>query len=402
MENDTMKIKLPAICGHQGKKVAVYQACISPFDLKAFIGHDPRSRSWKSLNEVTKRLYEFIQRKTNPHRHQQLAEYIDKRILNDGIISGALPAISIGCATTVEFNHIDGHPNIGTIEIGADVNRLVFDGLARVTAILNMLDNSAGDAKAIRRLKDLTIPVTLYAPRSVYMDSNSETFDRRTLAQLFFDFNVMRTNVTGLQARGKDSASPYVQIARDILSLKCFELPKSKKKDKKQGRHHGLFNEEKATRFVRAALEDVSVHSSMTKRVSAPIVTSKNWKEFLNNMEVFWTRIAHNLGDKFQHPDSVMFTQHGFASIAGQIYRESPDRGHFERLSEDKIIRLADAVSSIDWMRTNSDWVGVMLAGKEGEDGKIIGGAMLGGAGIKTTAEYVTEKTESYLFASRH
>lgn len=396
----TMKIELsvPAIRALQGS-VAVYQAQIEPSQLLNFLGHDPRSRNWPKLQKSNKeihRIYQTIQRTTHFNRVSALISYFRTRVCGDNKIPGAIPAISVGTETAPNFDPIPGCPvEIGKLRLDDKSLRIIFDGLGRTTALLDILEANAkalkeGQTELVTNIDAMTIPVTIYAPSSGRMGVTE-------LAQLFYDFNVMRAPVTSKQARGKDSASPYTQVGRALAEVP--ELKRMLMRFTAAKRQRFALNEERMARIVRGVAEGIGVGAPVTQRSKAPNLTTKNVVEYTIKMQEFFAHFAKKMGSSFYDHSGVHVIQAGYNAIALILHTKS--HGRFDLLSSTEIKLYAEAMASIDWSRSNTDWIGVVFAAREDGNGEHEITGVMGGSASSPANAYINERFTEYLVSKK-
>src|SRR5262249_4445965 len=96
IDTTQLTIRIAAVQGAYGHRLATYATQISPRSLEAFLGHDPRSRFWKKLDPELENIYAQLQRTTKPERLRLIEGYIRKRFTEHAVVLGAFPAISVG------------------------------------------------------------------------------------------------------------------------------------------------------------------------------------------------------------------------------------------------------------------------------------------------------------------
>jgi len=123
------------------------------------LGHDPRSKHWKRLPDEQRKIYEFLQRKTDKNRRDGVAGYIEERFGENQIAIGAFPAISIAFQQPADFVPSAENSAVGILNVDIAPNnvRILIDGLARATGALDLADEQLGDL-----LQHFTFPVTIY------------------------------------------------------------------------------------------------------------------------------------------------------------------------------------------------------------------------------------------------
>src|SRR5215467_8566554 len=152
----------PAIRSSQEDGLECYLLSLRPSLLFSFLRHDPRSSHWKSLTPWLRGIYE-----TKAARIAALEGYIINRMMDPNKF-GALPPISV-----IQFQPFDAsslQPISGLMyqieDSDAEVDRVLIDGLARVTAAQDVrerlqVENPAAFDKFNNTFR---FTVALYAP----------------------------------------------------------------------------------------------------------------------------------------------------------------------------------------------------------------------------------------------
>ena len=141
-----LTIRIAAVQGAFGCFLATYATQITPKSLEALLGHDPRSRFWKKLDPELEEIYTQLQRTTTPDRLRAIQAYIRKRFTSQAIVLGAFPAISIAVKRHMRFEPftVAGNDLAGAGTLHLDMSksnaRLVLDGLARVSAVIELVE----------------------------------------------------------------------------------------------------------------------------------------------------------------------------------------------------------------------------------------------------------------------
>src|ERR1700687_6419784 len=151
---------VPSIQGRFGSRLVTYTTQIPALQIKKILGHDPRSRNWKFIPEETRKIYETIQRVTAKNRRDAVSIYIEQRFGPRETI-GAFPAISIGVTNVMKFVPSEENSAIGVLHIDEDGQRVVLDGLGRITGALDLADEGP-EGRAL--VENIVFPVTFYLP----------------------------------------------------------------------------------------------------------------------------------------------------------------------------------------------------------------------------------------------
>ena len=139
------------------------------------------------------------------------------------------PAVSIAVQNHIEFREIDADnlPGVGHIQIDMSSRnaRVVVDGLGRLSAAMNLIEESFDETleveerEALRELLDnFTIPVVIYAP-----NPSAAKLSRDEMGQLFFDFNFKAVPVPPRIAIALDKSDPYIQVT-NLLARECTAI----------------------------------------------------------------------------------------------------------------------------------------------------------------------------------
>src|SRR5258708_1014828 len=163
-----MSLPVPCIRGEHGPDLNIFQTTIGPADLENFLGHDPRGENWRQLPNDLRNLYEYLQRKTSAQRRSGTGRYTEERLGPKRFYIGGFPAISIGMTAPAKFASFQeqGHPNIDAdvgivhVDLSSRNVRVLLDGLARVSGVLDKYDV---DPESYGR--SLTFAVTMFAPK---------------------------------------------------------------------------------------------------------------------------------------------------------------------------------------------------------------------------------------------
>lgn len=333
---------IPVVRGTHGAQLWQFSGIISPALIISFLGHDPRSRKWKDLAPRLRALYQKTQQTTAPARVKSLIHFIESRMMNPTGVASALPAITVVVENPVKFSAIDPtFPDVGTLSINLASVRIAADGLARLTALLDMID--AGIAPSALP----NVGVTIIAPQARnLLDADFQ--------QIFFDLNVMRKNVTASAAGSKDSSNIYGNIGKRLHSLSVFKnVP-----DTNRG-----MNEDRAFRLVRGALEGIRGDVNRNQMIAIPNIKHEHADAALKSLGIFWDRIADQVGaTDFENPErTVLFRSPMLNAIGLVLFNRA--RGDLANMRQVDIEAIADAICKIDLSPTHAQWQGILFSG---------------------------------------
>src|SRR5260370_1206078 len=210
-----MSLPVPCIRGEHGPDLNIFQTTISPEDLEQFLGHDPRGEYWKILPNYLREMYEYLQRKTSPQRRLGTTKYTEDRLSPKRFYVGGYPAISVGMTSPARFESlherdstVDADVGIVHVDLSGRNTRVLLDGLARVSGVLDVYDRNPDDTRGF------TFAVTLFVPK--------ESRGRLTLeelGQLFHDMNFKQTSVSKAHALALDRSDIYTILTNDVGDL---------------------------------------------------------------------------------------------------------------------------------------------------------------------------------------
>lgn len=140
-----LTIRIAAVQGAYGHRLATFATQVRPRSLEAFLGHDPRSRLWKKLDPELVQIYSQLQRVTMPERLRAIQAYIRRRFSEQAVVCGAFPAISVAVKQHLRFQPFDpnnGLEGAGTLhlDMSKSNSRIVLDGLARVSGVIELVE----------------------------------------------------------------------------------------------------------------------------------------------------------------------------------------------------------------------------------------------------------------------
>jgi len=408
MSSASHKLPVPCIMNRAGDHLMAYSTFCRPSEITTLLGHDPRSKNWKALPAPLRDLYQDYQRKTKPARAETIYDYIGSRMAPHATMPGAFPSLSIGLTLSPTFEPLSARAgimispgvtigdNIGTVylDLGISQQRMLLDGLARVTGAMDFID------KGHNIDEWFTFNVTIFAP-----SPEKGRLSPQELGQLFFDFNYRVSRVPPSKALELDLASPYSRIT-DWL------------KDQPVIRDHGGMQQSGASLgtkstalvvrrvllgFVTIAAEgEKALQGAKNEEIRNPLTNGENIDDTQERIAKFLACFVDKMGaERFRDENSIHLTRTGWEAI-GMIAHDvmwNPDT------RPQDIERVAEALAAVDWSRTNSDWfgkIGSAWVDKEGnpkldpqgrEQVVISGGK--GDRGLKSLITYLRRKSGS-------
>ena len=399
--------KLPISCirGRSGPHVQSFQTTCLPSQLISLLGHDPRSSNWKNLPAPLRSAYEEYQRKTKPARAEGIEKYIAERMTPTASHPGGFPSLSIGLTEVPVFEPLRLRPgvtiaegvtvddSIGTVylDIGARHMRMLLDGLARFTGAMEYVD-AGEDVDAW-----FSFALTIYTPTP-----ERGALSMSALGQLFFDFNYRVTRVPPTLALELDQAGVYSQI---VEWLKDQPVIKDHGGMQQSGASLGKKSTALVVRrvlhgFVTVAAQGDKALSKSVKsqEIRNPLTTEENMWEVAEKIRDFLARFAEAMGNRFIDEDSIHLTRLGWDAI-GMVTHDTMIRVPRSDKETDAIVQ---ALSEVDWSRTNRDWFGMIGTAEQDaegnpvlQDGKervvITGGK--GDQGLRRAISYLRKKT---------
>ena len=343
-------IPVPCIQGAFGKRLFTYTTQIKPSQIKRILGHDPRSQFWKNISdEGTRKIYERIQRTTSKDRRNSVAEYLLQRMGDSRPSIAAFPAISIGVSHPTVFKASAENEAIGTLHIDDRGQKIVLDGLGRLTGCLDLLD--AVDASSEEIVNSLTLPVTFYVPAD-----GTPPLSVLELGQLFSDFNFRVYPVPARVNMALDQSDIYIQFASDLakrpviaehggMEIKAASLGK---------KSTALVVQTVLVRAIRGAMEGRDFQENNLAQLKGANLTDATYSSEMNSVTGFFTEISERMGAKWTVRDSLHLSSPGWQAL-GVIHHDIFHRGL--NLTDGDRAKIYDAIASIDWSRTNREWV---------------------------------------------
>ncbi len=341
---------VPCIQGAFGNRLLTYTTQIRPSQVKLILGHDPRSQFWKDIpDEETRKIYERIQRPTSKDRRNSVAEYLMQRMGSSRPSIAAFPSISIGVSHPTVFRPSSENEAIGILHIDDRGQRIVLDGLGRLTGCLDLLNGSDASGKQI--INSMTLPVTFYVP--AHGTGPLSTYE---LGQLFSDFNFRVYPVPARVNMALDQSDIYIQFANELakrsfiaehggMEIKAASLGK---------KSTALVVQTVIVRTVRGATEGRDFQENNLANPKNANLTDASFQTELNSVAGFFTEIEQRMGDRWTVRDSLHLSSPGWQAL-GVIHHDLNHRGL--DLTDDERAAVWDAIAAIDWTRTNRDWV---------------------------------------------
>ena len=378
----------PAMQGEVGDRLATYSTQLPPRSIEAFLGHDPRSRTWKKLPDDIEAIYSKMQRATSPQRTKAIIDYVLNRCAPGAAVLGAFPAVSIAVQNPVGFRPIEGVPGVGNLEIDLSARnaRIVVDGLGRLSGILEILDLtysyeiSEEDKKAYDvALSHLSIPVVIDAPHP----NAGQPLTREEMGQLFFDFNFKAVPVPPRIAISLDRSDAYIQ-ATNVLARTSSAIKANGGMEERAAslgkKSTAIVVQQVLLKFVRGAAEGASFQESNKSAVDHPNLTLRNLRDRTDEMAHFVDSFADAMGERFaKERSSLHLSSPGWQTL-GVLFHDLRFK-----LGVSDIEKSARALGRLDWSRSSSLWEGLVTE-KEGEEGTEL---VLRSAGSSTKREMV-------------
>lgn len=352
---DTLSLTddVPAVQGFFGRRLATYTSQITPIQIKKILGHDPRSKNWKNLDESTRHIYEQIQRPTSHDRREGVGAYIEQR-LGPRHDVGAFPAISIGISKPTHFENFAElatnkfHKALGMLQIEGDSERIVLDGLGRITGCLDLWDESDEGKELVRQI---VFPVTFFVPAP-----GTDPLTVKELGQLFMDFNFRLHKVPARIAISLDQSDIYISLTNQLAKEPFIKdnggmESKAASRGKKST---ALVVQGVLLRTVRGACEGRDFQESNLAMKDGANLTNQTFQSELNSIATFFTEIAGRMGSRWKESDSLHLTAPGWQAL-GVIHHDMSHRGL--ELTPLEKTHVYDVIGGIDWSRSNKAWV---------------------------------------------
>lgn len=360
------KTVFPATQGSVGNRLVTYSTQLPPQAIEQFLGHDPRSKFWKKLPGDIAAIYSKVQRATAKPRLESIRSFIETRFTADAPLIGAIPAVSIAVQNHVAFEPAEQKDLRGVGHISVDHSsrnaRIVVDGVGRLSAVLELLEQSYDSAvpeEERLRLKALletfTVPVVIYAP---YPDSPPLSIQE--MGQLFFDFNFRQVPVAARIAISLDRSDAHILATNRLakVSKAISENGGMEERAASLGKNsNAVVVQAVLLRFVRGALEGEAYADNVKAPVTDPRINLGNVNEQVEDLAEFLDAFASALPDSFgADRRSVYLSSPGWQAL-GVIYNDV-----VVRLQVPDRLSFARALARIDWSREGPLWKDLMVA----------------------------------------
>jgi hypothetical protein len=349
-----MSLPVPCIRGEHGPDLNIFQTTINPGDLEQFLGHDPRGEYWKQLPDDLREMYEYLQRKTSTQRRHGTARYTIDRLGPDRYYIGGYPAISVGMTSPARFvslserdSNIDPDVGIVYVDLSSRNTRVLLDGLARVSGVLDVYDDDKN-----KFAQGFTFAVTVFAPKESRGQLSLEE-----LGQLFHDMNFKQTSVTKAHALALDRSDIHTILTNEIGTLPVItraggmEVRASSLGKKSTA----IVVQQVLRRFVRGATEGKVAQMDDKYTPSNPNLDAQTRELFRREIESLLEGLSARMGLKFVQRDSLHLSSAGWQAI-GLIFHDIIVRLRDNLTSEERDTILTD-IATIDWGRHNPDWI---------------------------------------------
>jgi DGQHR domain-containing protein len=344
---------VPSIQGRFGSRLVTYTTQIPALQIKKILGHDPRSRNWKFIPEETRKIYETIQRVTAKNRRDAVSIYIEQRFGPREAI-GAFPAISIGVTNVMKFVPSEENSAIGVLHIDEDGQRVVLDGLGRITGALDLADEGP-EGKAL--VENIVFPVTFYLP-----SAEQGKLTSAELGQLFSDFNFRVHPVPARINLSLDQSDIYLSLANAIakepfiannggMEFKAASLGK---------KSTALVVQQVLFRTVRGACEGRDFQENNLAVPTSANLTDATFAKEHDSIATYFSEIALKMGTRWTTRDSLHLTSAGWQAL-GVFHHDLFHRGVAFSVSE--LNEIYTRIAVLDWSRSNRDWADVAKLG---------------------------------------
>lgn len=368
MLNSTqLTIRIAAVQGAYGHRLATYSTQIAPRSLEAFLGHDPRSRYWKKLDPELEQIYAQLQRNTTSERLRAIQSYVRKRFSQLAIILGAFPAISVAVKRHLRFEPFSdgGVQGAGTLHLDMSKSngRIVLDGLARVSGVIELVELANEEALSIEERKTLndlidqfTLPLVIFAPRQ-----EDKPLDIKELRQLFADFNFKQTSISPTMAMNYDSSDIYIEATKRLAG--CAVIRSNGGMETKSGslgaKSSALVVLQHLVRFVRGGAEGdafAEAKTNVDKAEGQRRLSEDSLDEFVTRADRFLSGMAEVMGSaRFADTkNSIHLTGPGWGALGAIFYDLDA------ALNVEDIAAMGRKLGELNWSRNADFWSDVM------------------------------------------
>jgi DGQHR domain-containing protein len=301
-----LTIRIAAVQGAYGHRLATFATQVRPRSLEAFLGHDPRSRFWKKLDPELVQIYSQLQRVTMPERLRAIQAYIRRRFSEQAVVCGAFPAISVAVKHHLRFQPFETNNDLegaGTLhlDMSKSNSRIVLDGLARVSGVIELVELANHETLTDQErqtlndlLEQFSLPMVIFAPR------DDKPLDMREMKQLFADFNFKQLSISPSLAIAHDSSDIYIEATRRlgtegvIKGHGGMEIGRASLGSKSTA----LVVQQNLLRFVRGASEGDRFTEAKTniEKIESNRLTEQNLDEFVRSVNRFLGGVAAGMG----------------------------------------------------------------------------------------------------------
>jgi DGQHR domain-containing protein len=362
-----LTIRIAAVQGAYGHRLATYATQVDPRSLEAFLGHDPRSRLWKKLDPELVQIYSQLQRVTTPERLRTIQAYIRRRFSEQAVVCGAFPAISVAVKHHLRFQSFDSNNDLagaGTLhlDMSKSNSRIVLDGLARVSGVIELVELAnheeltEQERRALNELLDqFSLPMVIFAPRE-----RDKPLDMREMRQLFADFNFKQTSISPSMAIAHDSSDIYIEATRRLGTSGVIKAHGGMETGRASlgSKSTALVVQQNLLRFVRGAAEGDRFTEAKTniEKLEGNRLTEENLEQFIKNVNRFLGGMS-----------AVMGTQR-FSDTKNGVHLSGPGWGALGVIfyDLDAVLQIQDLegmgrrIGEIDWQRGAQFWIDIM------------------------------------------
>jgi len=251
--------------------------------------------------------------------------------------------------------------------LSAHGRSMIIDGLGRITAALDILDevNDAGDnprrsEAALKRLNSFQFPCTIFTARAPGQTLTTEDFQ-----QLFHDFNYLATPIGKDHAINLDHSNIHVSVARRLgeidvikknggMKLRMPEVEaRGRKPVNKKKSEAPLISLAEMIVFVRTATEGQECGIKPFREAPIdPVLSVTNADGFTRDLARFLEIISTEMGSAWKEKSSLHRTIKGWFAIASAFhhYRFGKQVGNID------MDDVARAIGRVDWSYMNPIW----------------------------------------------
>jgi len=237
---------------------------------------------------------------------------------------------------------------VGTLHLEEEGERIILDGLGRVSGCLDLADEGAAGMALV---KSFVLPVTFFLPAP-----DADRLEIAELGQLFMDFNFRVHPVPAAMAIALDQSDIYIgltnQLAKEPFIAKHGGVEfKAASLGKKSS---ALVVQSVLLRTVRGACEGRDFQESNLATAPNPNLVDGNFQVELNSIAGFFTEIAGRMGDRWSDAKSLHLSAPGWQAL-GVLHHDIFHRAL--NLNGSEIGDVYEALATLDWSRNNREWV---------------------------------------------